>query len=54
MTRFSAQIEIGENETTEYKYAFGEGTENIWTSKVAMYKKTVHFVVRVGKVEEME
>lgn len=51
MINFDAQIGIGENERTDFKYAFGE---NIWTSKVAMYKKTVHFVVWVRKWEEME
>lgn len=49
---FGAQIGIGENEMTEFKYALDEGAENIWMSKAA-YKKIVHFVECVGKWEVM-
>jgi len=29
MVNFGAQIGIGENERTEFKYAFDEGAENV-------------------------
>lgn len=52
MMNFGAQIGIGENEMTEFKYAFDEGAENICTSKVAACKKIVHFAEWIGKWEE--
>lgn len=53
MMNFGAQIGIGENEMTEFKYAFDEGAGNICTSKVASIKRLCIFEW-VGKWEGME
>lgn len=52
MTSFGAQIKVGENETTEFKYAFDEEAGNICTPKVASIKRLCIFEW-VGKWEVM-